>query len=106
MPRPTLRSVLAALALAFPMAASAQGVFVPPPGDVAGAPLTGQRAHVSRELPRYGYGGVDVRRLSSGQVAAIASFLHSGRSEGDVRSLIGGVLRRGFLQRSIDRVTR
>ena len=97
-----LLALLAAFA-AIPLAAPAQGVYVPAPEVAPAAPLSGLRAHVARELPRYGYPGVDVTRLTGGQVATINSLIHSGRSHGDIASLISGVLRPGLLQRQIDR---
>jgi len=95
--------ILAGLVAAAPFTATAQGVFIPPPGATNGAELKGLRGHVARQLPRYGFGGVDVGRLSSGQVATINSLIHSGRSEGDIGSLIGGVLRPGVLTRTLNR---
>ena len=108
----TTRIALAILALAtVPLLsaatpAGAQGVFVSPGLEAPGRPLTGLRARVARELPRYGYRDVDVRRLSVGQLAHISSLIHSDRSFGDVKGHIGAALRRGLLQRGLDRVTR
>lgn len=91
-------AALAALTLTTP--ALAQGVSVSP--QITGAPsapLTGQRADLSRKLAFYGYRDVDVRRLSNTQVAQINHLVHSGRSNNAVRSLIGSTLRRGLLSR-------
>jgi hypothetical protein len=98
--------LFAALLALIPTVAPAQGVFVPPPDAASerGAPLTGLRAHVARQLPLFGFYDVDVRRLSTGQVVAINSVIHSGRSRGDVTGMIGGTLRRGLLQRGLDRL--
>jgi hypothetical protein len=110
MPRiPTLAVLLAAaLPLQAAPAAAQQGVFVAPPPSVTGPArqLTGVRADIARELPYYGYGDVDVRRLSAGQVSQIYHLLYSNRSQGDKRGLIGAVLRRGLLQRGVDRILR
>ncbi|MGB3553086.1 MAG: hypothetical protein WBA25_00430 [Jannaschia sp.] len=103
------RLLAAALAATLPLTApaTAQTIFVAPQATaLPSGPLVGQRADVARELPRYGYGDVDVRRLSSGQVAQIAHLIYSGRSEGDIRGQIGSTLRRGLLQRGVDRVIR
>lgn len=91
--------IRATLALAVALAAAAAA-----PGPVAAqaAQLTGQRLHISRELPRYGFRDVDVGRLSNAQVHQIAYLIHSNRSHGDVQGLIGATLRRGFLQRGVD----
>ncbi|SFJ09168.1 hypothetical protein [Jannaschia pohangensis] len=99
-------AALVALAIT-PTTLSAQGVFIDAPTSATStAGLSGLRREIARELPRYGYRDVDVRSLSSGQVAHIYNLLHAGRSGNDTRNLIGGVLRRGLLQRGIDRFTR
>ncbi|MBM2575242.1 hypothetical protein JQC91_02895 [Jannaschia sp. Os4] len=89
----------ATVSLAPPLPASAQGVFVPPPSQQRAAPLTGARANIAQQLYQYGYGDVDVRRLTTSQVAQINYLLHAGRSGGDTRALIGAALARpGRLQ--------
>ncbi|CUH15806.1 hypothetical protein JSE7799_00324 [Jannaschia seosinensis] len=85
----------------------AQGVFVPPPDAVMGGEvdrgLTGQRARLARELPHYGYGNVDVARLSERKVALIANSISAGRSFNYTSARIGSILRGGgLLQRAID----
>jgi hypothetical protein len=109
MPRRRAVSLALALsaALVLPSAAPAQGVFVAAPevrADRAG--LTGQRAHVARELPRFGFRGVDVTRLSNLQVARLNLAIHGDGSHGEVRGRINGILRRGFLQRGLDGLSR
>lgn len=94
--------MLIAALMAAPLAAQAQGVFVPPTGIAERAPLTGLRAHVARELPRFGLSDVDVRSLSNGQVAVINSLIHGGGSHGDVASRIRSQLRRGILSRALN----
>jgi hypothetical protein len=92
--------LLSALLAASPAVASE-----PFAGHGAGetAPLAGQRAFLRAQLPLLGFADVDVRRLSTAQVAQITHLIHSGRSAGDTRGLIRGALRPGFLQRLIDR---
>ncbi|TFL20090.1 hypothetical protein [Jannaschia formosa] len=108
MTRPIIRLAILTLAAA-PLPAAAQSVFVSaPPASISqdrGA-LTGLRASVARDLQHYGYGDTDVRRLNASQLAAIHHLAHSGRSEGDIRGHIGATLRRGLLQRGIDRILR
>lgn len=60
----------------------------------AAAPASSQlRANVAREMPHY-VPGVDVSRLSSSQLAAIYSIMHSPRTHSDkigsIRSVLGG----------------
>lgn len=84
--------------------AAAQGVFVPPPPGI-GSPaseLTGKRGRVARELRLYGF-DVDVSRMSNSRVALIDNALHGSGSESDKRLRVRSLLRRGFLQRAIDR---
>lgn len=99
--------ILALLALVAAPAA-AQGTFVPAPGAIErpARPLTGIYADVARALPFYGYPNVDVAGLSVSQAAHIRFLVQSGRPEGDIRGQIGAVLRRGLLQRALDRVIR
>ena len=105
-----MRHAILATCLAASLAApaAAQSIALPQPDyAVSGdTPLTGTRASVARELPRFGFGDIDVRRLSSGQVAHIHGLVYSGRSDGDIRGHISATLRRGLLQRGVDRVTR
>lgn len=104
-----LRMIAAAMltALTVTPAASAQADYVSPPLTVAQhAPLTGQRANIARDLPHYGYRDVDVRSLSTSQVAQIDHLIHSGRSNNAIRGLIGSTLKRGILQRGLDRLSR
>ena len=98
---------IVALTLTAPLAAVAQGIYVAPELSpaVSTQPLSSQRLHVDSELRRYGFRGVDVGQLSTGQVAHIANAVHSGRSDAEVRSTIDSTLRRGLLQRGLDRVT-
>lgn len=74
----------AATVLALALAAAA-------PANAEG--LSKIEQQVARELPNYGF-DIDVRKLSSGQVAAIYAILHSGNSErgkrGLIQSTIGG----------------
>ncbi|WP_371156661.1 hypothetical protein [Jannaschia sp. 2305UL9-9] len=95
-------SALAAIGIAAP--AQSQNVLVQPQitGD-ARAPLSGQRVNLARDLAFYGYRDVDVRSLSNAQVAQIDHLVHSGRSNNQVRSLIGSTLRRGIISRRFDR---
>lgn len=98
---PALATALAAAAvtLAPALPVRAQGIFIDPPGLDRGAPLMGVRANVAQQLRFYGLDGVDVRRLSAGQVAQINALLHSDRSQGDIRALIEATLSRpGRLQ--------
>ncbi|GIT90976.1 hypothetical protein JANAI62_14310 [Jannaschia pagri] len=70
-----------------------------------GAPgLSPMQANVARQLPALGFRNVDVRQLSTVQLAQINHLLHSDRSVGDVRRLVAGTLRRGPLQRAVTRV--
>lgn len=102
---PRIKRSVAALLMAFAPAACAQGALTGPGITTVGqAPLTGPRADIARELPRYGYGDTDVSRLSSGQVMHIYHLLYSGRSQGDVRGQIGATLQGSFVQRGVDRV--
>lgn len=102
----TILAVMATTLAPVATAANAQGVFLSPNVSTQRPQLTGLRAHVQSELPNFGYRNVDVRRLSNGQVAHINSLIHSGRSNGDIRGMIGATLRGGFLQRGVDRVLR
>ncbi|MEM8822586.1 MAG: hypothetical protein AAGF30_03155 [Pseudomonadota bacterium] len=106
MPRIALALAIGALAVATP--AAAEGVFVPPPDfarvDPDLPPLTGARANVQRQLPRFGYHNVDVRRLSTAQVSAINSLVHSDEAIGDIRIQIRSALRPGIIQQQYDRL--
>jgi hypothetical protein len=108
MTRKPLTAALVAAALSLPaLSAAAQGAFVsPPPAAATETPLRGVRAAIARELPRFGYPDVDVRRLGPSQVAHIHYFVFSNRSQGDIRGAIGATLRRGLLQRGLERVIR
>ncbi|MEL6587204.1 MAG: hypothetical protein AAFY65_10035 [Pseudomonadota bacterium] len=103
-----LATLAAMLTLGLPgasTAAKAEAVFVSPPQETTQrTELRGMRANIARQLPRFGHRNVDVRNLSNAQVAQINSLMHSGRSHGDISSLIGGTLRKGFLQRGVDRI--
>jgi hypothetical protein len=106
MPRTARLIVLAlAAASALPAAGTAQGVFVgPPETGISRDGLTGQRAHIARELPRFGFRQVDVRTLTNLQVARIDQVVHGNGSHGDIRARIDGIVRRGFLQRGLDSI--
>ncbi len=94
MSRTFILAIAAAAVLSAPLAASAQGVFLAPPSDVIGGQqLSGQDRQLRSELRRYGFGNVDVTRLSNRQRVIINQFVHSGRSEGDIRGLIRTTLR-------------
>ena len=95
------------VALAAP--ATAQGVFVTP--NITDAPreevpYRGGLRTLHNELRSYGYGDVDVRRLSSSQIGTIRHIMYSGRSDGEIRNRIGTILRGGLGQRILDGVTR
>lgn len=83
----------ASVSLAPALPARAQTVLAEVPGLDRSMPLAGLRASVARGLPTHGFDDVDVRRLSSAQVAQINYLLHSDRSEGDKRGLIRATLR-------------
>ena len=109
--RSSFVALAVALALACAMPAAAQGVFVPPNlGPNATPPrterLSGIHASVAQELRQHGYGDVDVRSLSPGQLGTIATLANSDRPQGEIGNRIGNVLRRGLLQRFVDRATR
>ncbi|KIT15357.1 hypothetical protein [Jannaschia aquimarina] len=72
--------------------------------QLAQEPLSGPRANVARALPFYGFGDVDVERLSNNQVMQIYSLIHSERSQGDIRQLIRSTIEPGLLQRGVDRL--
>ncbi|UWQ18566.1 hypothetical protein [Jannaschia sp. M317] len=72
----------------------------------AEAPLQGLRAHVAQELPLFGFRDTDVRRLSNVQVLHINAALHSGRSRNHISGVIAGTLRKGFLQRALEGVSK
>ncbi|MEM7472483.1 MAG: hypothetical protein AAF340_14125 [Pseudomonadota bacterium] len=55
-------------------------------------PLDTLEASVATELPNYGFKDVDVRDLSTGQIAHIHHLLYSGKGVADIRGQIGAVL--------------
>ena len=108
---PIVRPALVALALALAAApATAQGVFVEP--NIAIGPrepvsLTGAQRTARMNLERYGLRDVDVRRLSSGQLAQINHHVSRDRPSGEIRNQLETVVSgRGLGQRLLDRVTR
>lgn len=107
------RLIPAALAaiLALGVPASAQGVFVSPnitDRDAAssGPPLRGGLRTLYNDLRFYGFGDIDVRRLSPGQIGAIQHYVNSDRPDGEIRNQIASIIRGGLGQRILDRVTR
>lgn len=58
----------------------------------AEAELTPLQADVARELPNYGFKDVDVRDLSSAQIAHIRHHLYSDNGTAKIRGNIGAVL--------------
>ena len=102
--RPALALTAALALLTLGPRAQADGVFVDSPSSAPAAALVGQRADIARELPFWGYHDVDVTALSTGQVAHISHLVHSSRSQSEIRNQIGATLRRGFLQRTVDRL--
>ncbi|MCK0167885.1 hypothetical protein MWU52_10025 [Jannaschia sp. S6380] len=96
--------IIAALVCAGPLAvpAVAQGVFIdPPPTVVQPMPLTGKRAHVARELRHFGFGAVDMSRLSNRKVVLLDNAIHSNRSQGEKANRIASILRGGGLLQGI-----
>lgn len=55
-------------------------------------PLDSLEASVAMELPNYGFDDVDVRDLSTGQIAHIHHLLYSGKGTAEIRGQIGAVL--------------
>lgn len=99
-------SLLAMAGLLAAGTATAQVAPMPGTSMTGPATMSGPRAIIARELPHYGFRDVDVRALSTGQVAQIYALLHSNRSHGDKRGLIGSTLSRdGILQRAADSLT-
>ncbi len=58
----------------------------------ADEPLTHLQRTVSTELKTYGFKDVDVRSLSSGQIAHIHHLLYSDRGVAQIRGQIGAIL--------------
>lgn len=102
-------AAIVALAVSTPAGiATAQGVFVGPPGNIVSPrPLDGKRGRVAQELRLYGFRGADVTQLSDRTIALLDNALHSGRSQGDTAARIRSILSGGgILQRTIDRTIR
>lgn len=81
---------------------AAQGVFIdPPPGIGVPRAMTGKRAHVARELRHFGFGTVDLSRMSNTRIALLDNTIHSNRSDGDKKSRLASLLRGGGLLQGI-----
>ena len=55
-------------------------------------PLDTLEASIASELPNYGFADVDVRDLSTGQIAHIHHLLYSGKGTAEIKGQIGAVL--------------
>ena len=54
--------------------------------------LTSLQTDIARELPKYGFRDVDVKSLSTAQVAHIRHLLYSDRGVAHIRGNIGAIL--------------
>ncbi len=59
------------------------------------------RRSVALELPRWGYGQVDIDRLTSGQVAQLHHIMASDRTHSDKAALIKSVLNGAYTLRRL-----